>query len=82
MENHFKLYTNSPKHDEGDKDKQKLKIGDQRWQHCSSSGKIKVNGSENHPSKASEHQKYPSLHQALGPALTGFLCLLSHQVEN
>lgn len=73
MEEPGKLYLNSPKRNDN---KQTFKIEDQLWQRLSPSVKVKVNGLEKHPSKAFEHQKFPSLHEALGPALTGFLCLI------
>ena len=73
MEKSLKFYSTQPKHDDVDKDKQIFKTEDQLWKQLSPSEKIKINDSENQLSKAFEQQKFPSLHEALGPALTGFL---------
>lgn len=82
MKRPLKDYSNSSSHDDVDKDKKTVKLGDQFRQQLMPSERIKANGLEKSLFKAFEHQNFPSLHEALGPALTGFLCLILHQVEN
>lgn len=75
METSPKLYTGSPKRDDGREVKQISKISDQiqQQQQQPLSNNIKINGLEKYHFKASEHQMYSSFHEAFGPALTGFL---------
>lgn len=76
MEKPFKLYEGSPKRDDVQEVKQISKISDLLQEQQPLSNNIKINGLEKYLFKAFEHQKFSSFHEALGPALTGFLHLL------
>lgn len=81
MEESFKLYASSSKRDVQEV-KQISKITDLLQQQQPLSENIKINGSEKYLFKAFEHQKYSSFHEAIGPALTGFLHPYSSHEEN
>lgn len=81
MENSVKFYTGGLECDDEQQVKQESKISDLLRQQPLSK-KIKINGSEKNPFKAFELQKFPSFHEALGLALTGFLHPLPSLVEN
>lgn len=69
----FKLCESSPKRDDVQEVKQISKISDVLQKQQPLSKNIKINGLEKYLFKAFEQQKFSSFHEALGPALTGFL---------
>lgn len=78
MKRPLKLYVKSPKRNDGELEKQTWSISDQ-VQHKSNKEKVKTNGLEKQQQQPFDlHQNSPSLHEVLGPVLTGF-CLFIFQ---